>query len=121
MNHDLKNHFVLSKGQCMQGSEPCPMMYCRYHIHSDAKPSQIALAPVPTATCSLRLASYGGMTLDAIGTILGLTRERVRQIENMATRKMKKKLAVLGLQWTDMTSTGGSPSGHGRGEVKGHY
>ena len=32
-------------------------------------------------------------TLDAIGKKLGLTRERVRQIENGALKKLRKKLA----------------------------
>lgn len=43
---------------------------------------------------------YGGraMTLDQISLELGITRERVRQIEKRALEKLKAKLDRLGIQ-----------------------
>jgi len=41
--------------------------------------------------CALDIAEEGGATLEDIGELLGLTRERVRQIETDAQRKLKRK------------------------------
>jgi hypothetical protein len=40
-------------------------------------------------TCALDLAERGGMTLDQVGALLNMTRERARQIENAALAKMR--------------------------------
>ena len=39
-------------------------------------------------SCALDAAEEGGMTLSAIGQRLNLTRERIRQIERIALRKL---------------------------------
>lgn len=102
MSRELKNYFEISNKNCMRCAEPCSAIDCRYHIHSDAKPDQIATAPIPTVTCSLKLANTGGMTLDSIGIILGLTRERVRQIEAKGSFKLSKRLGHLGFNPIDL-------------------
>lgn len=43
------------------------------------------------ASCVLDVAALGGLTLEEVGDILGVTRERVRQIEHIALRKLKKR------------------------------
>jgi hypothetical protein len=48
-------------------------------------------------TCSLDIAERGGITLEEIGLIVGLTRERVRQIEMVAMRKVRKAFEEMGL------------------------
>lgn len=89
---ELLNFHAATKGLCMRVSEPCPELGCRYHLHSDAKPCQIAMAPVPTVTCSLKLANEGPMILDEIGVSMGLTRERVRQIEGSALTHLHRNM-----------------------------
>jgi len=41
------------------------------------------------ASCSLDLAERGGMTLTEVGDVLGITRERTRQIEALAMHKLR--------------------------------
>ena len=49
------------------------------------------------ATCSLDVADEDGATLDRIGDILGVSRERVRQIEQKALRSARAVARRLGL------------------------
>ena len=81
-----------TSGACMRGREPCPVTSCRYHLHGDAKPCQIAAAPVPLVTCVLKIASRGPMTLEDVGTAMGFTRERVRQIADRAVEHLHKNM-----------------------------
>lgn len=46
-----------------------------------------------------------GMTLDEIAQHFGLTRERIRQIEAKALRKLKRKLAIRGLTFNDLLNS----------------
>jgi len=46
-------------------------------------------------SCALDVAEDGPKTLAQVGEILGVTRERVRQIEEMAIAKAR----LLGLTW----------------------
>jgi DNA-directed RNA polymerase sigma subunit (sigma70/sigma32) len=43
-----------------------------------------------TESCVLDVADRGGATLDQVGQILGITRERIRQIEAKALRRLTK-------------------------------
>jgi hypothetical protein len=104
----LVNHFEASGGRCTRGVEPCPRIDCRYHIHGDARPSQVDAAPVPATTCSIKIADRGGMTLEAVGEILGMTRERVRQIEVSARAKLQRRLSKLGYSLGDLAVDVGS-------------
>jgi hypothetical protein len=98
----LVNYFEVSGGRCARGVEPCPRLDCRYHVHGDARPSQVEAAPVPATTCSIKIADRGGMTLESVGEILGLTRERVRQIEAKAREKLQRRLSHLGYGPTNL-------------------
>ena len=46
------------------------------------------------ATCAADVADLGGQTLDQVGKVLGVTRERVRQIEGVAMRKVRESALV---------------------------
>lgn len=75
------------RAECLPGGDneerPCPWHECRYHLNH-AK-----------ATCLLDLYDRGGMSLEEISEIIGLTRERIRQIEEAALHKLKKKGITL--------------------------
>lgn len=47
-------------------------------------------------TCSLDVADRGGVTLEEVGAILNLTRERIRQIEVGALVKLKVRCTRCG-------------------------
>jgi hypothetical protein len=78
----------------MNGLRPCPWIGCRYHlIWETAEAAQMwrkenwdddrivdYLMQMPE-TCVLDVADEGGVTLETVAQIMGITRERVRQIE----------------------------------------
>jgi hypothetical protein len=82
-------------GECKGMARPCPFVSCRYHLFLEATKSGSVrtLSGDPDSiprTCALDVADEGGKTLEEIGDLLGLTRERVRQIEVMALEKIKE-------------------------------
>jgi len=86
-----------TRGECVDDEGPCPWVSCKHHLyldvnehngniklnHPDKEPSEIG------ETCALRVADRGGVTLEEIGAIMNLTRERVRQIESRALARLK--------------------------------
>jgi len=79
-------------GDCKSGSNsvrPCPWVSCKHHLYLDVNPETGSikinfpdLDPWELKdTCALDVAERGGITLEEVGEIANLTRERVRQIE----------------------------------------
>jgi RNA polymerase primary sigma factor len=62
-----------------------------------------ALPPTERTVITLRfgLEDEGPMTLEAIGQRLGVTRERIRQIEGAALRKLRARLEARGVGLPD--------------------
>lgn len=95
------------RAECQGGCRPCPLVGCRQHTYLEVIQRGTAIqvnyggrepADVPAAeSCTLDLvdAHEGGMTLDEVAQVLGITRERVRQIEKKALEKLFKRLRVL--------------------------
>lgn len=106
-------------GECIaagRGTEtPCALVACAYHLalDVDAETGTITLRDpgvvrdgdadgVPEidvramrATCALAEAARGGITLEDVGAMLNLTRERIRQVETKALREARRHLPVL--------------------------
>lgn len=88
------------RGECRGQARPCPWIACRYHLYLDVSPRTGSLRlNFPDLevweleeTCALDVAERGGATLDGVGRLLDLTRERVRQLEQLA-------LVRLGRAW----------------------
>jgi hypothetical protein len=93
------NIYKITRGACRKLQGPCPHTVCRFNLTSErrdnrgAKPAQMHL-PVVRETCALEAAEQGGMTLEEIAIRLSLTRERVRQIELGALKKLWAKLGT---------------------------
>lgn len=87
-----------TRGECADGARPCPFASCRHHlfidcIGSDGEPrSYFADIESMPESCSLDVAERGGATLEELGEHLGLTRERMRQVEQKALIKLKTRL-----------------------------
>jgi hypothetical protein len=86
-----------TRKECASGIRPCPFVSCRHHLYLDVNEDKGSLKinfpdlevwELPE-TCSLDVADRGGMTLEEVGEILNLTRERIRQVEVRGQLKIK--------------------------------
>lgn len=96
-----------TRGECRDQPRPCPWAGCRHHLYLEVNPESGSIKLVfPTKelheldeTCSLDVAERGPSTLEAIGEVTNLTRERARQIELQALHQpqlaeLRKELAA---------------------------
>jgi hypothetical protein len=86
-----------SRRDCYGLPRPCPFVTCSHHLYLDVNPQTGAIKlNFPhlevwemSETCSLDVADKGGITLEEVGAILNLTRERIRQVEVRGLCKIK--------------------------------
>lgn len=85
-----------NRADCVDAPRPCPFVSCRYHLYLEVTeagslriPHDIELDELKE-TCALDVADAGGVTLDAVGELLAISRERVRQVEELALRRVKR-------------------------------
>lgn len=94
----------VTRGDCIDGERPCPFLACRHHLALDIHPQRGSITinkpDVPieemVETCALDVADRGPVTLEEIGEIMNITRERVRQIEERALAKAKYRAPLVG-------------------------
>lgn len=98
-----------TRADCETTLRPCPFVVCRHHLYLDVSPETGSLKinspeqdfdEMPE-TCSLDVAERGGQTLEDVGQILNITRERIRQIEKIALDKLKHNAELLRQQELD--------------------
>ena len=106
-----------TRGECVDGARPCPLVSCRYHLYLDVETTgniainfpetkrlgrrqtfkleaesldvAEALISMP-ATCALDVADRGEHILASVAACLGVTRERARQIEAEAEKSLRR-------------------------------
>jgi hypothetical protein len=86
-----------TREDCAQGQRPCPFVSCKQHLYLDASARTGAIKlNFPdlevwemTESCALDVADRAGTTLEEVGTIMNLTRERVRQVEVQGLAKLE--------------------------------
>ena len=95
-----------TRGDCQGGERPCPWVTCTEHaihgvlmghaggdIGADAAVSLLETMP---ETCTLDVADRGDAgTLEAVGNMWGITRERIRQIEGKALVRLDRRVGQL--------------------------
>jgi sigma-70-like protein len=83
--------------ECQGGERPCPFVSCKHHLYLDvsARTGAIKLnfpdleVWEMNETCALDIADRGGATLEEVGAIMNLTRERIRQVEVKGLAKLQ--------------------------------
>jgi hypothetical protein len=86
-----------AREQCRGEMRPCPWVACKHHLYLDINPETGSikinfpdLEPWELKhTCALDVAERGGITLEEVGEIMNLTRERIRQVEVRGLLKLK--------------------------------
>jgi hypothetical protein len=111
---------------------PCPYVGCRYNLYLDVTVTGNLKMNFPDlfpenmkVSCVLDVADSGGVTLEETGERLNMTRERVRQIEEMGKKTLNARLKRKGIgpgdaHWVKPASLGTQLDGaaiHGEGGV----
>src|SRR5258707_4819917 len=86
-----------TRAECRDEARPCPWVACKHHLYLDINPETGSikinfpdLEPWELQhTCALDVAERGGITLEEVGEIMNLTRERIRQVEVRGLLKLK--------------------------------
>jgi Sigma-70, region 4 len=87
-----------NRSECLDMERPCLFVSCRHHLYLDVNPETGSVKlnfpdKEPwelTETCALDVADRGGITLEDVGSIMNLTRERIRQVEVRGLQKLKE-------------------------------
>jgi sigma-70-like protein len=86
-----------TRADCEGGERPCPYVSCKYNLYVDVNPRTGSVKMnFPdkelwelAETCALDVADRAGITLEEVGVIMNLTRERVRQLEMRGLSKLR--------------------------------
>ena len=104
---DIITHRPKTRGDCIDGPRPCPWALCQYHLFVEVTPRRKVVGGEMVGgnlkmvfpgrnikdldeTCALDVADRGGYTLDQVGLLMNVTRERVRQIQADALKRIRK-------------------------------
>jgi hypothetical protein len=94
------------RADCAGGERPCPFVSCQHHLYLDvsARTGAIKLNFPDlevwdmSETCALDVADRGGTTLEEVGAIMNLTRERIRQVEVKGLARLAALRDMLALR-----------------------
>lgn len=86
-----------TRAACVNSPRPCVFVSCKYNLYLDVNPETGSIKlNFPDKeiweleyTCALDVAEKGGITLEEVGEIMNLTRERIRQLETRGLAKLK--------------------------------
>ncbi|MBA2543308.1 MAG: DNA-binding protein [Deltaproteobacteria bacterium] len=96
----------VTRADCREQVGPCPWVACKHHLYLDINPLTGSikinfpdLEPWELKhTCALQVAEAGALTLEQVGEITNLTRERVRQVEFVGLSKLGTVAIRAGLR-----------------------
>lgn len=88
-----------TRGDCRDAPRPCPFVSCSHHLYLEINEETGSiklnfpdLDPMDLVeSCSLDIAERGGHTLEEIGQLTNLTRERVRQVEVRGLLQLRQR------------------------------
>jgi hypothetical protein len=95
-----------TRSECVESIRPCPYVSCKHHLFLDVSSRTGAIKlNFPdlevwemNETCALDIADRGGTTLEEVGAIMNLTRERIRQVEVKALAKLDALKEMMALR-----------------------
>lgn len=95
-----------TRSECANGIRPCPYVSCKHHLYLDVNPVTGSIkVNFPDLevwemadTCALDIADRGGITLEEVGSIMNLTRERIRQVEVSGLEKLQAQDFAVDLE-----------------------
>lgn len=95
-----------TRAECAEGPRPCAFVSCKHHLYIDVSPRTGAIKlNFPdlevwelNESCALDVADRGGTTLEDVGAIMNLTRERIRQVEVKALAKLEALRDMMALR-----------------------
>lgn len=87
-----------TRADCIHGPRPCLFVSCKHNLYLDVNPETGSIKlNFPDKeiwelehTCALDVAEKGGITLEEVGQIMNLTRERIRQVETRGLLKLRE-------------------------------
>ena len=87
-----------TRADCVNGPRPCMFVSCKHNLYLDVNPETGSIKlNFPDKeiwelehTCALDVAEKGGITLEEVGEIMNLTRERIRQVETRGLMKLRE-------------------------------
>lgn len=91
-----------TRADCVDGPRPCVFLSCRYNLYLDVDEQngsiklnfpELELHELAD-TCALDVAEQHGITLEDVGHLMNLTRERIRQVEEQACARLAVALEV---------------------------
>lgn len=89
----------VTRGDCVDGERPCPWVSCVHHaIHGRMLGDDDAVIETIEAmrqSCTLDVADEGSATLEEVGALFDVTRERIRQIEAKALAKLPRRSETM--------------------------
>lgn len=94
-------HLPVLRDACLTGARPCVYVSCPHNLYLDVNENNGSITynfpeldpQQMKISCVLDVARAGGITLEETGSNLNLTRERIRQIESVAMKKLQAAAA----------------------------
>ncbi|MFO8073874.1 MAG: sigma factor-like helix-turn-helix DNA-binding protein [Polyangia bacterium] len=99
-----------TRAECANVERPCPFVSCKYNLYLDVNPNTGSVKMnFPDIevwemkdSCALDVAERGGVTLEEVGEIMNLTRERIRQLEMSGLSKLAGEGVEDEEDWCDL-------------------
>lgn len=109
LRRDIDDQRPKTRADCVDGPRPCLYVSCKHHLYLDVNPRTGSVKlNFPDKeiweleeTCALDVADRGGITLEEVGVIMNLTRERIRQVESRGLYKLRTVAEEYGIDDED--------------------
>ena len=99
-----------TRAECQGAERPCPYVSCKHHLYLDVNERtgsiklnfpDLEVWEMPE-TCALDVAEGGGSTLEEVGEMMNITRERIRQLETRIVASLAASLSAQGIEAPDL-------------------